>query len=81
MTDPVKVVCRNCGWRGLSTEQLFAENPFDSTDTIVGCPKCRCVNTTRNACDERGCWDEDTCGTPTGEGYRRTCHVHMPKQV
>lgn len=30
-------------------------------------------------CDEPGCGEESTCGTPIPGGYRRTCHKHIPK--
>jgi hypothetical protein len=31
-------------------------------------------------CDEPGCKEEITCGTPTPTGYRRTCGKHLPKR-
>lgn len=30
-------------------------------------------------CDEPGCRKQGTSGTPTLDGYRRTCHEHYPK--
>jgi hypothetical protein len=30
-------------------------------------------------CDESGCNEPSTCGTPTPAGYRRTCSDHCPK--
>lgn len=30
-------------------------------------------------CDEPGCKEEITCGTPTPTGYRRTCSTHAPR--
>lgn len=27
-------------------------------------------------CDEPGCLEKATCGFPTPDGYRRTCHKH-----
>lgn len=32
-------------------------------------------------CDEPGCFDKVSCGTPTEEKYRWTCYVHYPKKV
>lgn len=31
-------------------------------------------------CDEPGCYDEITCGTPTPDGYRSTCSKHAPNR-
>ena len=73
-----RFVCRECGWRGNDEDALSASNPFDPGDIITGCPKCKNVNTMRTTCDELGCWEEDTCGTPTLGGYRRTCGKHQP---
>lgn len=30
-------------------------------------------------CDEPGCRKQSSSGTPTLDGYRRTCHDHYPK--
>ena len=32
-------------------------------------------------CDEPGCYDAISCGTPTPEGYRSTCYNHAPDRV
>lgn len=29
-------------------------------------------------CDEPGCFNRVSCGTPTPTGYRSTCHTHYP---
>jgi hypothetical protein len=29
-------------------------------------------------CDEPGCLEFVSCGTPTEDGYRSTCHKHIP---
>ena len=76
-----KVICEECGWYGLGKELLRAQNPFDSADIIYGCPKCRSVDSTAIACDEPGCWEKASCGTPTKDGYRTTCGKHMPDMV
>ena len=31
-------------------------------------------------CDEPGCYDEISCGTPTPDGYRSTCSKHAPNR-
>lgn len=69
-----------CGWIGTESEMLTAPNPFDPEDTLCGCPLCREVNNLRSCCDEPECFEPDTCGTPTPEGYRRTCGKHLPKR-
>jgi len=30
-------------------------------------------------CDESGCKERYTCGTPTPNGYRKTCGKHIPR--
>jgi hypothetical protein len=76
-----KCVCSyyRCNWHGDSDEVLRAKNPFDDSDDIEGCPKCKEIGSVVQACDEPGCWKEVTCGTPTPDGYRSTCGEHSPK--
>lgn len=75
-----KRVCgeRHCDWRGTVGSVLTAPSPF-SADTLQACPACKEVNSIRVACDEPGCWEEVSCGTPTPNGYRQTCGKHAPK--
>jgi hypothetical protein len=70
--------CEECNWRGTETELLSANNPFDPEYVIVGCPKCKEINTMRAACDEPDRWKEATCGFPVEEPqrYRNTCYQH-----
>lgn len=70
---------KRCGWVGTVEKMLTAKNPFDDAKQIVGCPTCREVDTFYEVCDEAGCMQEATCGTPVAVGYRRTCGQHMPK--
>ena len=79
MSDRLFCNERRCGWRG--TEALTAPNPFDAEDTIAGCPKCKEINSLLVACDEPGCWNEASCGTPVANGYRHTCGKHAPEKV
>ena len=76
----MKVKCENsnCGWKGEDTELLHAPNPFDPEDELTGCPGCKDVSSVKTCCDEPGCWDWWSCGTPTPEGYRGTCDKHRP---
>ena len=80
MTNEIKMMCSNlkCTWYGGDKDFLTATNPFDSSETITGCPKCKGIDTIRLACEEPDCWLETTCGTPTKDGYMRTCGKHMP---
>ena len=80
-----KAVCKECGWRGKWSQLLEAPNPFDpENDRITGCPNCREIESARVVCDEPNCWNEQTCGFPTPDGYRMTCskhyeaHAHRP---
>src|SRR5574343_1782521 len=73
---PLRWLCNSCDWIGSDAELLRAPNPFDSSDAIVGCPKCKAVEDVVNACDEPRCDREATCGFPDPGGYRRTCGSH-----
>ena len=59
----------------------MSKNPFAPAEIIYGCPTCKQIENYRTACDVRGCWAVDTCGTPTKMGYRRTCYKHRPKEA
>jgi hypothetical protein len=74
-----KVFCP-CGWRGTEDRVLKALNPFDDLDIIVGCPRCKHVNTILTACEVEGCWLPVECGTPKSNEYRITCSKHRPTQ-
>lgn len=78
LIDSVKLVCQECDWCGPRGDRLVASNPFDSIMAVYGCPACKAVNCFRVACDEDGCWELVTCGTPTDDGYRSTCSKHRP---
>ncbi len=72
-------MCRDCGAATLEHNLLTAKNPFDNTDTIIGCPKCFSVQDFIEICDEPGCTAPASCGFPVKEGfggYRRTCGKH-----
>ena len=71
--------CEECEHVSLGNAVLSAPNPFDPTHTISGCPVCLSVSSLVKACDEFGCEEVTTCGTPTPGGYRRTCGKHAPR--
>ncbi len=73
-------VCTACGWRGTDDDILSAPSPFEPQFTIYACPACKEIEQLRGCCDEPGCWEPDTCGTPTPDGYRRTCGDHVPNE-
>jgi len=77
MLELDKWKCDTCKWVGQLSECLVAASPFDVKDTLLGCPKCKDVNTLFGVCDEVGCHIVSTCGWPTSNGYRRTCGEHM----
>lgn len=84
LTDHREWKCRSCGAVSVETELLTAPSPFDSTDTLTGCPECKgCSDGFDLLCDEDGCADPAGCGWPTGNysdrwgGYRNTCGKHM----
>lgn len=70
-----KIGCESCAWIGHESELLCAPNPFNG-DVLNGCPSCKDVCDLKSVCDEPGCFERDTCGTPTPEGYRRVCGEH-----
>ena len=81
LLDNSKFVCNCCNWNGLGQERLIAANPFDTTDVVIGCPKCKSIGSFFSSCDEKDCWQEASCGTPVkdkGDGviYRRVCGEH-----
>jgi hypothetical protein len=71
--------CDECRrWTGAHEEMLEAPNPFALDETINGCPLCRAIERFEMLCDEPGCDESASCGTPTKDGYRQTCSRHMP---
>lgn len=72
--------CDRCfKWSGMGSELLSAPNPFVEGDTLYACPECFTMDRIFQACDEPGCWNARSCGTPTPDGYRQTCDDHRPK--
>jgi hypothetical protein len=81
--DTTKIMCseRRCLWRGTEDQVLKAPSPFEPDVECWGCPDCKEINTMVGVCDEPGCWQETSCGTPTKDGgYRRTCGKHRPEE-
>lgn len=80
MSEPKKIFCEVCAWKGDTEQTLVEKNPFAPQETIYGCPECKSIDCFVAACDEPGCWGEVCCGMPTPSGYRSTCGKHMPKE-
>ena len=72
-----KVYCAECLWHGAQTEIDQIDDPRGSGAWSV-CPSCRAACHIHVACDEAGCWEPATCGTPVPGGYRQTCGPHRP---
>lgn len=70
--------CSRCEAVVNSDDLLIAQNPFNPTSLIDGCPKCLSPFDGRLLCDVDDCPREAGCGTPTRSGYRQTCDVHRP---
>ena len=76
-----RYVCTECGCHCGGKTILTAPNPFDNSEQIYGCPQCYSVNFLRGTCDEPDCWEPDTIGMPTPNGYRRTCYRHSVTDI
>jgi hypothetical protein len=79
--DKMRCEDRRCDWCGHGIDIFnmpVAPHPFISGHSVTGCPGCREIDTMRIVCDEPGCWEFVTCGTPEGDDYRRTCDKHRP---
>ncbi len=74
----MKLRCNECGWKGTAEEMLCATNPFQTEESILGCPNCKTVENYSHACDHDGCWETASCGTATPECYVWSCHKHVP---
>lgn len=70
-------ICQDCRACWPEAELLTAPHPFDYEALICGCPGCLGLDLVR-ACDEPDCGRESRMGTPTPDGYRRTCYEHRP---
>ena len=76
-----KWLCEECGERVFDNQILVADNPFDKSVTVAGCPGCKEVNTLIRACDFKDCWGRVVQGAPTDHGYKNTCSRHKPNDA
>jgi hypothetical protein len=86
MTIYDKEKCRcDCGWKGHSYDLIACTVTRTDTGQSIGgtyvCPKCLdpLSDDVIMCCDEPGCWEPRSCGTPTQAGYRQTCGRHAPR--
>ncbi len=71
--------CPSCYKVFPKSEALEGTHPFQIGGSIYGCPQCRAASEEFElVCDEPGCEQIVTSGTPIPGGYRRTCHEHSP---
>ena len=74
-------VCDECGWHGNNPESVMIPMYANRDEAIDVCPKCRCVKSSLSVCcEEPGCKNEASCGTPHQTGYKRHCHLHPPNR-
>lgn len=69
--------CRECGHICTADHILYADNPFDSSKVICGCPACYEVESLDKACEVEDCDQLSSSGWPDEKGeYHYTCHRH-----
>jgi hypothetical protein len=73
-------LCIECGWTGPTPCTTWLQMGGRPRQAINCCPECMGINTTiEPCCDEPGCTEPSSCGTPTAAGgYKRHCHNHPP---
>ena len=76
--NPYKCQCTACQWVGMSGALDNVKDPRGPDEWRV-CPQCRTPENLAMVCDEPGCAERVSCGTPTQQGYRSTCHKHAPQ--
>lgn len=72
--------CTACKHQFMRHVMLVADNPFDDTDEIHGCPNCFAAEHIELLCEVNGCERPASCGTPVVGGYAQTCGEHMPTE-
>lgn len=68
--------CNTCKNLMYDSELLHGKNPFCEDMIVVGCPYCKDIGDFTGICDEPGCSRDVSCGFPSPDGYRTTCHEH-----
>lgn len=71
-------VCNTCNRMLKNVDFLKAMSPFCADDELWGCPYCKqCDEGFKMVCDVDGCHNIASCGWPSSQGYRHTCHKHL----
>lgn len=70
--------CTNCKEVMHETDIDLVKDPESINEWSV-CPHCRTPENFEPVCDEPGCSLPVSCGFPTPDGYRQTCHKHCEK--
>ncbi len=66
--------CKECEWTGRADEiEMFPDPKMEGNYWEI-CPQCREAESCEQLCEK--CSSPATCGTPTPDGYRRTCYEH-----
>lgn len=63
---------------GMDISNEFSFETMDEIRKIVVDQKIESLKAPLNLCDEPDCFAGASCGTPTKDGYRRTCFEHKP---
>jgi hypothetical protein len=75
-----RVGCHECRHICKETELLSAVNPFDESETIHACPKCKSVEAHYKLCEVEGCPNAASGGYPVMGDYLEVCFEHSPKE-
>ena len=80
---PVLWRCNDCALVSEEMALLRAPNPFDTSEEILGCPKCKQVGSFREVCQVGMCESDATCGVPRFRGFRyaRICNRHYQEHL
>ena len=74
--------CTECDWTGPwdKFDQVTDPHPKGTVASMwLVCPKCRTPENNEVMCDEPGCEQRGSCGTPDNMGgYVWTCYEHRP---
>lgn len=74
-------LCDICGLITIEKKVLKAPNPFNKSETVWGCPHCKCAGSFKYVCEAIGCRNAVTLGFHIeGFGYGSACDDHQPTQ-
>lgn len=76
-----KTLCTVCDYQGLLSSYMTAPDPFNSGETIYGCPTCKSIDSFAMVCEAPGCWDRVTGGWADMGGDMNTCRKHRTENT